>query len=161
MRNEERMETTEAISMLGVFGTAGYTLVSLVKMTLSHQRQQKLAELQSATMTKIVDKLGTSPELLAWLQTGDLKKFLDVERLPSVVVTSSPHSRILNAMQAGAVLTASGLGLLVVPRTESNWEALGFLGPVVLAVGIGFLAASAASYLLSAKLGLVPAGERE
>jgi hypothetical protein len=64
-------------------------------------------------------------------------------------------------MQAGAVLTAGGLGLLAVPRTESNWETLGFLSPVVLAVGVGFLAAAAASYLLSAKLGLVPSAERE
>ncbi len=147
--------------MLGAVGTFGYTLISLVKMTFSHWRHQKLADLQSATMTKIVDKLGTSPELLAWLQTGDLKKFLDVERVPAEVPQAAPQSRILNAMQAGAVLTAGGLGLLVVPRTESNWEALGFLGPVVLAVGIGFLAASAASYLLSAKLGMVSAGERE
>jgi hypothetical protein len=154
------MEPTEMISLVGVMGTVGYTTVSLAKMTLSHIRHQKLANLQSATMSKIVDKLGTSPELLAWLQTGDLKKFLDVERLPSAVV-QSPHSRILNAMQAGAVLTAGGLGLLAVPRTESNWETLGFLSPVVLAVGVGFLAAAAASYLLSAKLGLVPSAERE
>ena len=160
MRNEEHMETSETISLLGVVGTLGYSSVSLAKMTLAHIRHQKLANLQSATMSKIVDKLGTSPELLAWLQTGDLKKFLDVERLPPTV-THSPYSRILNAMQAGAVLTSGGLGLLMVPRTESNWEALGFLGPVVLAVGIGFLAASAASYLLSAKLGLMPATELE
>lgn len=141
----------EIIAIPIIFGTVAYTIITLTKLSLGHIRNQKLAELQSATMTRIVDKLGSGPELLSWLQTGDLKKFLDVER----AAEAAPHSRILNAVQAGTVLTALGGGMYLVPRTESNWETLGLISPQILALGIGFLLAAVASYLLSAKLGLM------
>ena len=69
--------------------------------------------------------------------------------------TSVPAGRIIWSVQAGIVLGMTGIGLLVGQRYWPDSEnVLTIPGVLVLAVGIGFVLASAASYILSQRLGL-------
>ena len=66
------MENTEAIGLMTVFGVAGYVLRTLI---VNYSRQ-KTAKLQAEVMTKLIDRIGSSPELGKWLESGGPRQFL-------------------------------------------------------------------------------------
>jgi hypothetical protein len=83
--------------------------------------------------------------------------------MPALPQSSTPRSmnaplgRIFWSMQAGIVLGALGLGAILVSRRfEQIGDAIFAQGAVILAIGIGFVASAAVSFLLSKRLGLVP-----
>jgi len=75
----------------------------------------------------------------------------------------APASRIFWPLQTGIVVTAAGIGLSFMGRrmgiTELN-EPISGVGALVVAIGLGFVVSAAASFLLSHRLGLVPASTR-
>ena len=72
-------------------------------------RRIKVARSQADIQSKLLDKFGGSKELLDYLQTDAGKQFLQSE---PPEVPSSPHWRILRAMQAGIILTLFGVALM-------------------------------------------------
>jgi hypothetical protein len=70
---------------------------------------------------------------------------------------SAPFSRILWSVQAGLVLSSAGIGCLIIKQhvIEEVAQLLLTLGVLGISVGIGFALAAAASYMLSARLGLL------
>ncbi len=106
-------------------------------------------ELQS----KLVDKLGASPELLRLVESNELAKALEHSRADS---PASPYHRILGAVQAGIVLAALGIAFLALD-TQAVVGGQGFsvIGALALALGVGFLLSGAAAFLLSRSWGLI------
>lgn len=149
------MQGTEAVAMIAVFGTLGASVVGITKMTLSHIRFQRLSRLQGETMSKILDKLGGSPETLEWLRTGDMKRFFDLQ----VERSTNPQFRILNAIQIGLISLSLGIGFWSFSSIDPDmvWK---LIGTALVSLGVGFVASATISYLLSKQWGLLERSER-
>jgi hypothetical protein len=71
---------------------------------------------------------------------------------------AAPLGRIFWSLQSGIVVGVLGTGFIIVSRSIATPEFASVLfgiGIIVLAVGLGFGASAAVSYLLSQRLGLV------
>ncbi|HEY7190420.1 MAG TPA: hypothetical protein VH436_27905 [Vicinamibacterales bacterium] len=141
-------------SILGVF-------IWLVKTAIDHRRWLRLTRTQTEVHTKLLDRLGTNEELMAYIQSPAGRRFL--ESAPITLeqeqprTTNAPVSRILWSMQAGVVLGALGLGFWLVQTRTSLEVSEGFwiIGVLIAALGFGFLASAALAYVISSRLGLV------
>jgi uncharacterized membrane protein YkgB len=115
-------------------------------------RRFKIAKLQADVQNRLIEKFGTTQDLLAYVQTDAGKQLLEslsVER-------TSPFSRIIGAVQAGIIMFLFGLALLFL-RGRVSGAAEGFLvfGTVFVTLGVGFAISAAASYSLSKSFGLL------
>jgi len=142
-------------TVVGVF-------VWLVKTAVDHRRWLRVTRTQTEIHTKLLDRLGTNDELMAYIQSPAGRRFLEsapisvsLEQEPRAI--SAPVTRIIWSMQAGVVLAALGMGFWLV-QTRTNLEiSEGFwvIGVLIAALGIGFLASAVLAYVISARLGLV------
>jgi hypothetical protein len=148
-------------SLLGVF-------IWLVKTGIDHRRWLRLTRTQTEVHTKLLDRLGTNEELMAYIQSPAGRRFLEstpisLEQEPRT--TSAPVSRILWSMQAGIVLGALGLGFWLVQTRTTLEVSEGFwiIGVLIAALGFGFLASAVVAYVISSRLGLMhrPKTEQE
>jgi hypothetical protein len=135
-------------------------LVWLVKTGIDHRRWLRVTRTQTEVHTKLLDRLGTNEELMAYIQSPAGRRFLEsapisLEQEPRT--TSAPVSRILWSMQAGVVLGALGLGFWLVQTRTTLEVAEGFwiIGVLIAALGFGFLASAGLAYVISSRLGLV------
>lgn len=140
-------------SILGVF-------IWLVRTGIDHRRWLRLTRTQTEVHTKLLDRLGTNEELMAYIQSPAGRRFLEsapisLEQEPRT--TNAPVSRILWSMQAGVVLGALGLGFWLVQTRTTLEVAEGFwiIGVLIAALGFGFLASAGLAYAISSRLGLV------
>jgi hypothetical protein len=135
-------------------------LLQTLKLILENRRWSKVAKVQSEAHAKLLEKFGTSQELLAYMGTDAGKRFLESQPLEvesrGARVTPYPFRRILASIQLGVVVLLLGLGLLFLRgHVGEDAEVCLVLGTVASTVGIGFLLSAAASYGLSQHLGLL------
>lgn len=154
--------------VLIVIGTISAAVVTLVKHFVGHRRWLRATRLQSEFHHRLLERMGSSSEVLAYAQSSG-RDLLPVMPQPETAVPAiaAPFGRILWSVQAGVVAAAGGIGLLIVKRyvVEEVAQMLLTLGVLILSLGIGFALAAAASYILSQRLGLLsparPAERRE
>jgi len=136
-------------------------LVGLIRTLIDQRRWTRATRLQMEMQNKLVDRFGASNELLSYLQSPTGRELGSVYAPTSAAPAPRlevPVARILWALQAGIVLAAAGLGLLVVgSRLSFNEVArpLWGMGILALAVGVGFVVSAGTSFVLSQKLGLL------
>jgi hypothetical protein len=115
-------------------------------------RRYKIAKLQAEVQTKLLEKVGSGQELLAYAQTEagrELLESLKVERV-------SPHGRIIGALQTGIILLFLGAALLLLHNQVSvAGEGFVVFGTLICALGMGFALSAVASYYLSRSFGLL------
>jgi hypothetical protein len=134
-------------------------LVWLVRTVVDYRRWLRLTKVQTDTHTKLLDRLTSQDDLLAYMQTPAGRRFLESAPItldPASRPLGAPLSRVLWSVQAGVVLALGGLGVLYISRTavaevEQGLRAIGILA---LALGAGFMLSAAVAYLLSSRLGL-------
>jgi hypothetical protein len=154
--------------VLIVIGTISAAVVTLVKHFVGHRRWLRATRLQSEFHNRLLERMGSSSEVLAYAQSSG-RDLLPVMPQPEAAAPAmaAPFGRILWSVQAGVVAAAGGIGLLIVKRyvVEEVAQMLLTLGVLILSLGIGFALAAAASYILSQRLGLLsparPAERRE
>ena len=133
-------------------------LLWLTHVLLENRRWNRIFNLQTDVHGKLIERLGTSQEVLTYMGTDAGKRFLEAtpiavgfERQQPV---PSPVARVLTPLQIGIVMTLLGLGLLSLARQLSLKAARVLLvfGTVVLMPGLGidhfgrnYLGAGAAS----------------
>jgi hypothetical protein len=146
-----------------VFGVVTGTIIWLVRIALQNRRWNRVSKTQTEIHSKLMDRLGSNEELMAYMQTPAGRRFLEfapVPLEPEPKRLAAPFSRILWSLQAGAVLTVAGLGLLFL-RANSGIEEISqvafIFGVLILSIGIGFVVSAAVAYLLSKRLGLFDA----
>ena len=115
--------------------------------------RNRFDRMQADTVGRLIDKLGTSQEARAYLESKSGQKLLDS-------VTSrrrNPYSRILLALGTGAVLCSWGVGCLVFSVAADGWQFAETLGQgiIIISLGVGFLTAAGVSYKLSKAWGLL------
>jgi len=122
-------------------------------------RRYKIARLQADIQAKLVDKLGTTQDLIAYSGTESGKQFLRSLSLEQ----RSPYDRIIGAVQAGIVAFFIGVALLFLrSRVSGGEQVLLVFGTILATLGIGFMLAAGASYSLSKSFGLLnpPSAQR-
>jgi hypothetical protein len=135
-------------------------LIWMVRSLIDHRRWLRLSRVQAEVHTKLLDRLTTNEDLLAYIQSPAGRRFL--ESAPITLdeeprATTAPVSRILWSLQAGLVLVALGSGFWFVQQNVTPEAAEGFfiIGVLAVALGVGFTASAVLSYVVSTRLGLV------
>ncbi len=146
-----------------------FTLLGFVTKTLvEHRRFTRVSKVQNEAHAKLMDRLTSNDDLLAYVQSPAGQRYFEAAPLrieTAGALASAPYSRILWSVQAGMVAVCVGLGLLFVSgrwAVDADWSGdvsrmLLLLGVVSLAAGIGFVLSGIASYVLSRRLGLIQA----
>jgi hypothetical protein len=152
-------EVLQGLMILSVMGVFTGVLVWLVRTLVDYRRWLRLTRIQTETHSKLLDRLTSQEDLLAYMQTPAGRRFL--ESAPIALDAASrplgaPLSRVLWSVQAGAVLGLAGVGLLFVSRRAipEVAEGLWTIGVLALALGAGFLVSALVAYLLASRLGL-------
>lgn len=162
---QDRSVLDDIFEVLAVVGGIGLTVVALgwlVRTLIEQKRWKQLSRTQSDVHNKILDRFGTSEQLLEYIRTPAGGKFLEsapiplhVERPPSGR-TSTLATRIVWSVQIGVVTAIVGLGMLLLSAVfeKDSSQGLFALGAIALCVGAGFIASAAVSLKLSRRLGL-------
>jgi hypothetical protein len=133
-----------------IFGTFGWVVYTISTNIRRAHASRAVADLHA----KLLDKCAASQDLVAYLESNSGRKFLESAGAEG----AQPWSRILNAMQAGFVLSLVGVAELIVRTFEQNADADDFLlvcGAIALAIGLGFLISAATSFFVSRSWGLL------
>jgi len=136
----------------------------LLKSLIDHRRWSRAIKVQADAHAKLLERLSSTDDLLAYSQTPAGRHFLESGgpiETPGHGV-SAPLNRILWSMQMGMVIGVLGLGVLVsaerVAKDPDLLEVgrfLSIMATVGISIGAGFLLSALAAYLLSRRLGLI------
>ena len=125
----------------------------IVWLFLRYRRSQ--AQARAEVQKQLLDKFSSGREFAEFLGSSASQRFLDefVSQGPKQQMSQGPKQQILSSMRTGVVLAVLGLGLLGLSLARR-----GFLVPGVLALalGVGFLIATALSYRLLKEWGQSP-----
>lgn len=140
-------------------------LIWLIKTLVDYRRWSRLSKIQTEVHNKVLDRMQSNEDLLAYIQTPAGRRFLESAPIPveSPRAIGAPLGRILWSAQAGAVLTVLGVGIALVSRNtlEEVAAPMAALGAVVIALGVGFLASSGLAFMLTRRFGLLNGSNTE
>lgn len=136
-------------------------LLWLTHVLLENRRWGRIFKLQTDVHGRLIERFGTSQEVLTYMGTDAGKRFLEAtpiavgfERQAPV---PSPVARVLTPLQIGIVMTLLGAGLLFLRHSVvEGGTALLVIGTVVLMPGLGFIVSAGITWVLAKHLGLMP-----
>jgi hypothetical protein len=135
-------------------------IVWVIRSIIEHRRWSRLAKVQAEVHNKLIDRLASNDEMLAYIQSPAGAGFLKAG--PTAMSEGpksihAPFGRILWSAQAGVVLLALGVGLRWVTVSAPNEvvEMLRFFGILGQALGLGFLVSAGLAYVISRRMGLI------
>jgi len=131
----------------------------LVRTYVEQKRWSRLSRTQTEVHNKILDRFGSSPELLEYIKSPAGTKFLESAPIalraePSAL--AAPMARVMWSVQIGVIVAAASIGMLLVSTRfdKDNGQGLFALGMIALSIGVGFIGSAAVSLFLSRRLGL-------
>jgi type IV secretory pathway VirB6-like protein len=147
------MNTEAPFIVLGVWGVVG-SFSWIVWVIATNVRIARVAHTQGRMHADLVEKLGSSQELMGFLQTEAGQRLFSESPPPEPRM--NPFNRILGSVQAGIVLSLLGLAFaglsIAVPLAHTSFIAF---GSIAAAIGIGLLISALVSYRLSKSMGLM------
>jgi hypothetical protein len=141
-----------------IVATVMLTVATLIRILVNHRRWLRSSKIQADAHNKLLDRLASNEELVAYIQSPSGERFL--QSAPVTVdadrTISAPLGRILWSVQAGVVLMAGSYGLMRVGgHLRDIGQGVSVLGAVGMWLGVGFVVSAGVSYLLSRSLGLL------
>ena len=157
-------DVVEAIGVGFVMLLVAFVLTWLVRTLIEQRRWSRLSRTQAEVHNKILDRFGSTEELLAYIKTPAGSKFLESAPIPLHVESAGPRAsmpRVLWSIQIGLIVAAAGLGMLLVSGRFDRQTAQGFfaMGTIAACVGGGFILSAVVSIVLSRRLGAKPLGD--
>lgn len=153
----------ERIAIVLVMVTITTAVYLVFKSMLEHLRGVKTERIRAEMYNRTLDKLGGGQEVLVYLQSeSGGKLFQAMQDEPNK--PRQPHSRIMNAVQAGVVLAVLGGGFLAVRGYMSDreaQEAFLVMGTIGMFAGLGMVASGVAAWLLAKNFGLLNGSGRQ
>ena len=148
------------------FMTLLVIVASVARQVVDYRRWVRHTRMQMDVHTKILDRMQSNEDLLAYVQTPAGRNFLEFAPAgqgPEPRQASAPLGRILWSVQAGVVLAALGIGLRYAQGTvpEEIMPAFTVLGIIVMSLGLGGVLSAIIAYVLSSRLGLLPSRRQE
>lgn len=150
----------QIVPMLVAFAVIAAT-AWLIKLLLANRRWNRVFRLQTEVHGKLIDRFGSSQEILNYMQTDAGKRFLEAAPI-SIDVQREEHwpavlQRVLLPLSVGIVLTLLGSGLLYLRHSVRGGDTpLLLFGVVALMPGIGCMIAAGITWMLAQRLGLLP-----
>lgn len=146
-----------------VFGVVIIICISWVAVTVvTALRQRANTRIRAEIYNRLIDKFGTAPEFIAFLESEAGLNFIEENTVQSAV----PLGKILVSIQIGVVLTLLGTGLLITGNVfgESLGSDLYIVltvgGIIGLMVGVGLLISAGISYRLCKAWGMLANKEK-
>jgi hypothetical protein len=136
-------------------------LVWTIKLLVENRRWARSFKLQSDVHTRLIDKFSSNQELAAYMETEAGRKFLEAAPIPVNLETSrrvpNAVARVLTPLQIGTVMILLGVGMLLLRHADAEMDTpMLVLGTLVLMPGIGFILSAGITWILAARLGLMP-----
>ncbi len=136
--------------------------VWMIRMVVESRRWTRTFKQQSEVHTRLIDKFSSNQELAAYMETEAGRRFLEAapipvnleerQRVPNAV------ARVLTPLQIGTVMILLGSGFLLLRHASAEMDVpMLVLGTLVLMPGIGFILSAGITWILAARLGLMPA----
>lgn len=146
------MDLGDLLPILALFCAFG-AITLIVWIISNNVRRRKIAEMQTNTQTRLLEKFGSAPDLLEYLRSDAGQKFLD----SATIERSHPAGRILGSIQGASILLLAGLAMLTTRfrLPEAADGPLFVFGMRSAAIGVGFLLSAGISYWLSKAWGLM------
>jgi len=136
-------------------------LIWMIRVFFENRRWGRIFKLQSEVHGKLIDKFSSNQELALYMGTEAGRRFLEAAPIP---VGFEPEQRVPNAvarvltpLQIGIVLSLLGLGFYLLRHASPDTEMpMLILGTVALMPGLGFIISAGVTWVLAARLGLMP-----
>ena len=141
---------SEIVIVPTIFGVIGFVVWTIT----TNIRRAKVAHVVADLHAKVLERCSANQELMGYVQSDAGRRFLE----SATDSQTNPTSRILNAVQAGTILSLLGAAAIMVSNFHHDIEAREFfitLGWLVLAVGLGFLVSAGVSWVLCKSWGLL------
>ena len=134
----------ELIPIAGILANAVVVMAVVYFVTQARARR---VEAQAQMQGKLIDRFGSAPELIEFLQSPAGRSFVTgVQSAPALLL----RERLLNGFSWAIVVTCLGLGFVVLTYYVSEHFAIP--AAILFSLGIGFLLATFVSYRLSGRL---------
>ena len=105
--------------------------------------QQRKHELRAEVQTRLIDKFGSSQELIAFLESSGGREFVQGVQNEKVVI----HNRAMAGIRKAIVLSFLGIGLVTIwGISDAEW--VSWFGILFLALGVGYVVAAVVSMRL-------------
>ena len=135
------------LPILGMLLSFG--LLFLIIFVFTRARQRRL-ELQADLQGKLIDRFGSTPELVAFLQSPAGREFvLGVQQGP----LHYTRERVISGFRRSIVLTLLGVALTALEMYDHGFLPFGL---VVLCLGLGYLGATIVTMKLSRSMSYAP-----
>ena len=136
-----------------------FSLIAWIVFVIADgRRRREQLKVTSEFHTKILEKMGSTAEFGAFLETDGGRRFMK----SLTVEGPSAKTRMLGATQTGIVCTSIGVAMLILGGIFYYLrDGLWVMGGIITACGIGFIVSTLASYRLSKTLGLLDADASE
>ncbi len=159
----------QAVRMIGdvLGGLAAFLVFGIVasltawgfRTFVDHRRWLRQSKIQTDAHSKLLDRLTSNEDLLAYIQSPAGRQFLEAAPVPigsRPPTISAPINRILWSVQAGVILILVGAGLWYTRGfvIEEVAQVLSVLGIFNVFLGAGFVLSALVAYGLSKVLGL-------
>jgi hypothetical protein len=136
-------------------------LLWLTHVLLENRRWNRIFKLQNDVHNKLLERFGTSQEVLTYMSTEAGKRFLEATPIAVGIERSqpvpSPVARVLTPLQIGVVMSLLGIGLISLRHSVPGGAGpLLVLGTVALMPGLGFIISAGVTWMLARHLGLMP-----
>jgi hypothetical protein len=158
-------DTLAGLAVLTGFLTFVGTIAWLLQRVIEHRRWLRVSKTHTDTHTKLLDRLTSNEDLMAYMQSPAGRRFLEAAPLPLGAgprALAAPVGRILWSVQAGCIVAFGGAGLMYASgrfATNSTFAEihlpLFLMGATAVAIGAGFVVSAVIAYGLSRRLGLL------
>ena len=150
--------------LLGITAAIGI-LASIIRSLIDYRRWLAASRVQQEVHAKLMERLTSNEDLLAYMQSPAGRRFLESAPIPLDAgprPIAAPVGRILWSVQAGLIASLAGLAMLAASARFASDTAgaseiaqpLYLIGMIGLAIGVGFILSAIVAYLLSHRLGL-------
>ncbi len=141
-----------------------FAVVWVIRTVIEHRKWLRVSKTHVETHARLMDRLTSNEDLMAYMQSPAGRKFLEAAPIPldgGRKMLNAPFGRILWSVQAGLVVAALGVGLIYAAERLAANETYSLgampmevIGIAALAVGAGFFVSAFMAYALSQRLGL-------
>jgi len=164
-RNSMVDDVLNGLFILLVMASIATAFAWLLKMVIDHQRWKRLSRVQTEVHNKILDRFGSTNELLEYMKTPAGSKFLESAPIPlhaEAAPQSASTTRVIWSVQIGVIVAAAASGLMIVSTrfADEAGKDLFAMGVIALSIGLGFIASAFISMSLTRRLNSNP-GEAE
>lgn len=161
IRRDGLQNILEPVLIFFVFAMIAFALAWVIRTIIEQKRWNRLSRTQSEVHNKILDRFGTTAELLEYVKSPAGSKFLESAPIPlhdtGTGPLNPPVTRVMWSIQIGVIVSAAAIGMLLVSLryADETGKGLFTLGVIGLCIGLGFVGSAAVSIFLSRRLGLL------